>query len=677
MIDNNIIRSLGAGSGVDSSGIVKQLVAIEKQAPQARLDAKKATTEAQISDFGLVSSALSTLSTAATALSDKQTMFGKTANYTASDAFTPVKLDANVLTGTYAFDIQEVAQAASFSSTTFSATTDPVGKGTLTLNFGEWNTGFTTFTPNADKTGATITIDDSNNTLQGLRDAINKTNIGVQASILKDGVGYKLLLTAPSGAKNQLSITAAESGGAPTNNDASDLSRFTFNTTAKQLNGDQLGKDAKFTVNGVTVYRANNKVDDVIEGLTFQLSKADPGKIVTVNVTDDTAGAEEKVRGFVDAYNEFLKAVKPAFGIDETTKKKGSLMNDALGKSLLSQVRTLIGSNLPGLQSTDFRTLSNVGIRTELDGTLSINEKDFTNAFTNHFALVQKLFAPTTSSTSSNITVNSYGKQTQPGTYDVTVTTPPKQGFLNGGAITGGFTFSTTGKSYSFGLTVNGVDTNTITLPDATSYGSGSALAAAVQSLVNTDEKLKTAGITLTVAYDTDHLVFTPTRFGSSSTVNIKTASADAIADLGLAVANGTAGVDVSGSINGKTAFGFGNVLRPELGDKSEGLNLIVNANTPNTPSKVSYSQGFGASLKALADKFLSTSGLITARKNDLTAKTKTYETEQKNIDRRIEGYQTRLTQQFIAMENILNSLKSSGTYLDTLLKTQTASDSK
>ena len=72
MIDNNIVKSLGAGSGVDSANIVKQLKEIEKAGPQARIDAKKTLAETQISDFGLISSSLSTLKTAAKALSDKE-----------------------------------------------------------------------------------------------------------------------------------------------------------------------------------------------------------------------------------------------------------------------------------------------------------------------------------------------------------------------------------------------------------------------------------------------------------------------------------------------------------------------------------------------------------------------------------------------------------------------------
>ncbi len=669
MIENNIVKSLGAGSGVDSASIVKQLKEIEKAGPQARIDTKKTTAETQISDFGLISGALTTLQTAGEALIDKEGMFSKSASYTASDAFAPVKLETDVLTGTYAFDIQDVAAAQSLSSTLFTATTDAVGEGTLTFEMGEWTSGFAGFTADGTQATKTITIDSTNNTLKGLRDTINKADFGVQASIVKDGTGYRLLFTASSGLQNQLSITVAEAGGSPTNTDASDLSRLAFNTAVggKKMNGDQLGKDASFTVNGLAITRPTNTIDDVIDGFKFQLSKADPGKIVTVNITDDKSFAEEKVRGFVDAYNKFLETVKPAFSTNEETKKKGSLTNDALGKGIMSQVRNLLGEAITGLDDDGFTALTNVGIRTKLDGTLEIKEKEFTAAFADHFDLVQKLFAPHTESSSSEVTVNSYGKQTEPGDYAVVVTTKPKQGYFTAGAVTAPFSLDTTGKNYTFALKVNGTTSDTISLPDATTYANGGALASAMQNQINKDAKLLAGGITVTVSYDTDHLVFTSTRFGSSSSANVTAASANSIADLGLSVANGTAGVDTAGTINGVTAFGFGNVLRPELDEPGEGLNLIIGANATTATAK--YSRGFGSELKTLITQFLSSSGLITNRKADLTQKLKTYESDQKNLDRRIEGFETRLTQQFMAMEGVLNGMNASGNYLDNLFK--------
>jgi flagellar hook-associated protein 2 len=669
MIDNNIVKSLGAGSGVDSANIIKQLKEIEKAGPQARIDAKKLKAETQISDFGLISSSLTALKTAATALTDKEGFFSKSATYTPSEAFAPVKLDTKVASGTYAFDIAQIAKAQSLSSGKFNSLTDPVGTGTLTFELGSWtDSGSTNFELDGTKTGASVTIDSSNNTLQGLRDAINKASFGVQASVIKDGTGYRLALTAASGQNNQLRITASEDGGAPSNDDNTGLSRFIFNQTTKQLGEDQKGQDAKFTVNGLNLSRDKNKIDDVVEGFTFQLTKGDPGKVVSVTISDDKAFAEEKVRAFVDAYNTFLSATKPAFAYDEEKQKYGSLAGDSLGKSVLTSVKSIIAAGIPGLEGANTTALTNVGIRTSItDGTLQINETDFRKAFDTNFEGLQRLFSPDTRSTNGAISVNSFGKQTVPGSYDVVVTTPPKQGFNTGAVLAGSFPLDSTGKIYQFKLKANGVDSDLITLPADKVYASTDELISQLQTSINSDPKLLAAGITLTAGMSGGALQLTSTRYGSNSSVEFTDVHADAQAELGLSIGIGTKGIDVAGTVNGKAAFGFANVLRPDLGEKAEGLNLLVTENA--TTAKVTYSKGFGGELNSLIDKFLLTKGLLDNRKTELNDQLGTFKDDQKNLDRRVAAFEVRMSRQFRAMESILNGMSGSGKYLDNLFK--------
>ncbi len=668
MIDNNIVKSLGAGSGVDSANIIKQLKEIEKAGPQARIDAKKLKAETQISDFGLISSSLTTLKAAATALTDKEGLFSKSASYTPSEAFAPVKLDTDVASGTYAFDVTQIAKSQSLSSAKFNSLSDAVGTGTLAFELGSWDSSSTNFELDGTKTGASVTIDNSNNTLQGLRDAINKAAFGVQASVVKDGNGYRLALTAASGQNNQLNITASEDGVAPTNNDDTGLSRFIFNETTQRLGEDQKGQDAAFTVNGLSLTRDKNKIDDVVDGFTFQLTKADPGKVVSVTISDDKAFAEEKVRAFVDAYNTFLTSTKPAFAFDQEKQKYGSLAGDSLGKSVLTSVKSLIAASIPGLSGANITALTNVGIRTEItDGSLKINETDFKKAFENNFADIQRLFAPDTRSTNSAISVNSFGKQTVPGSYNVVVTTPPKQGFLKGAVMAAGFPLDSTGKTYEFKVKVNGVESNAITLPANKNYADADALVSQMQTSINSDANLLAAGITVTAAMSAGALQITSARYGSNSTVEFTQVQTDTAADLGLSVASGTTGVDVAGTIDGAAAFGFANVLRPDLGEKAEGLNLIVNENA--TTATVTYTKGFGGELGALVDKFLLSKGLIDNRKTELNTQLGSFKDDQKDLDRRISAFETRMSRQFRAMESILNGMNGAGQYLDNLFK--------
>jgi len=178
MIDNNIIQSLGVGSGIDTRGLVDQLVEIEQIAPQQRIDSKKELTETRISDFGLLSNALSTLQDAASALTDPEALFSKSASFTESNALVPLELDTDVQPGSYAFNVSQIAQSQTLAYSGFPDADATVGEGTLTFSFGNYarTEGVIDgpLTINADKPSVELTIDSTNNTLEGIRDAINE-----------------------------------------------------------------------------------------------------------------------------------------------------------------------------------------------------------------------------------------------------------------------------------------------------------------------------------------------------------------------------------------------------------------------------------------------------------------------------------------------------------------------
>lgn len=677
MIENNIVKSLGAGSGIDSSSIVKQLTEIERAAPQERIDSKRTKAEAQISDFGLMASAMDTLKSAVTALTAKEGLYSKSASFTKSDALVPTKLDTTVQTGSYALEVKALAASQSVSFNGLPSASDAVGEGVLTFNFGSWDRDVagdpTVFNVDSQAKSYEITIDSSNNSLNGLRDAINKAAMGVQASVVFDGSGYRLVLTAPSGANHELQITAAEVGATPTNTDANLLSRFAFNAAVTGFADleKQAGADAEITINGLALTRSTNTVTDVVQGLTLDLQKAVPGEIVTVTVSDDKVFAEEKIRGFVDAYNAFLQEIKPAFQFNKEEDKFGSLANDSLAKSVLSRFRSVIGAAIPGLTDSNYSALTNIGIRTQLDGTLKINEADFEKAMSNNFADVQKVLAPHTYSSTSDITVNSFGKQTQAGNYDVVVTIPPKKGYFTGATLGAGVVFpnfDTTGKDYSFTLSVNAVQTNAIQLPAGAVYNSADDFVAAMQSAINADSKLKENGVSVVVTYDSNAnaITMTSNRYGTGSSVNVMSASVDAIADLGIAEGSGIKGVNVAGTVNGVAGFGLGNVLLPKLGEKAEGLSLIVGENA--TSAKVDFSRGFAGQMEELIGQFLQTNGLFDSREDVLERQLTDLDDQETRLERRMTAFHERLLQQFIAMEGILNGLNSQGGFLENLI---------
>ncbi len=144
------------------------------------------------------------------------------------------------------------------------------------------------------------------------------------------------------------------------------------------------------------------------------------------------------------------------------------------------------------------------------------------------------------------------------------------------------------------------------------------------------------------------------------------------MADMGVSVATGSTGADVAGTVDGKAAFGFGNVLLPALGSKAEGLSMQINAGA--TTGKITFSRGFANTFTGLIDNFLKTNGLIKTRETSLNKDVDKVKTDLTAVDRRSKSYRARLQAQFSAMEGIVRSLKSTGTFLTGAFKALSAS---
>ncbi|RYY75680.1 MAG: flagellar hook protein [Gammaproteobacteria bacterium] len=665
---SSIISSLGSGSGIDTNSLINKLVDVNKFADSNRLTTKQTLLETQISDFGLLRSAFSALESASSALANPDTFNAKSVSVPTTTLLGITKIDAKASVGDYSINVDQIAQAQSISSGTFTSQSAPIGKGTLAIRFGSWTTETATpgnplpvgtFTVDSSKTGGTITIDDSNNSLTGVRDAINKSGLGLKASILSNNGTYKLLVTAPSGESSEIEITATETPGSP------GLASFNLNESNKTMLQQQEGKDAIVRVNGATVTRSTNHLTDVIDGLEFDLFNKSSSETINIGISADKATSEKAIRDFVAAYNTFLTDSGKLVGFDKEKKEYGSLRQDPMAKNLVQQVKSQLNIPIAGL-SGGFNTLGSLGIRTELDGTLKIddsaNTTSFRAAIDKNFESVRDFFVPKTSSDNSQISLTKYTNLSTPGTYDVAINTQPRKGTLTAGAMVSTFPLDTTGKAYSFTVAVDGVSTSSITLPTKT-FATGAELAADIQSRINADSAITAAKVGVSVAFNTNtnKLEFTSSAYGSASNIDFKTVGAD-MADLGISVGPGTAGADVSGSVGGVAGFGYGNVLLPAIGSKAEGLSLQVNEGA--TSGKITFSRGFASSFTGLIDNFLKTNGLIKSREANIAKDVTKVKTDLVAVDKRSESYRARLQAQFSAMESIVRSLKSTGTFL-------------
>lgn len=229
-----------------------------------------------------------------------------------------------------------------------------------------------------------ITIDGTNNTLAGIRDAINAANMGVTATIVNDGSAtpYRLALSSDSsGISKSLKITT--SGGDGTINAllAHDPGGL---IAAQHLNQTVAAQNANFKVNGIVISKTSNTVTDAIDGVTLNLSKATTTP-ATLTVERNTTAVSDAAAGFVKAYNDLYTSMKNS----SAYKSKSALEGDATLRSLQTQMRNIANSAVSGGTMTHF---FEVGISFQANGVMQLDSAKLASAMSTNFSDVANLF---------------------------------------------------------------------------------------------------------------------------------------------------------------------------------------------------------------------------------------------------------------------------------------------
>ncbi len=394
------ISSAGIGSGLDVNSIVSSLIAVEKL-PLNKLQTAASTMQTKLSAFGQIQSFVSSLRDAAAQLQNASA-FAVT-NSASSDAISVGAVSTtNAIPGAYSVSVAALAstQSTVTASGQFSANTDVVGTGSITISLGTWSTGQTSFTPKPGSTDVVIPIGASENTLAGIRDKINAANAGVSATLVTDTNGTRLALqSSTTGAANGFRVTTADDD--TTNTDALGLSRLAFDppggTTSTALTQSALNTRA--TINGISVETTGSTLTNVVDGITFNLNKVTTAP-VTVSVTRNTDSVKTLVTNFVGSYNALASFLSTATAYDAANKKAALLQGDATTTGLQNQLRAAVGQ--AGTASTTFSTLSDIGLEFQKDGRLKVNDTKLSAALVKLPELTAALTKADTASASNN-----------------------------------------------------------------------------------------------------------------------------------------------------------------------------------------------------------------------------------------------------------------------------------
>jgi flagellar hook-associated protein 2 len=368
------ITTSGVGSGLDIESIVSKLVQAEGTPKRTQLQSQQASVQARLSAYGQMRSALAQLQTAVGTL--KEAAIFRSRSTTVGDAdVLAASAGSAAAPGAYAVEVVRLAKGAKLASGAYAAAAAAVGTGTLTLT-----SGGRTFA---------VAIDGANNTLSGIRDAINaaKDNPGIAATLVTANDGVRLVLTSSTtGSASAITVTQAGGDGG--------LAGLAYDPAngVTGLTSLQAAQDSRVVVDGFTYDSSSNTVTGALDGVTLTLKKESAtGVTVPLTVSVDNAKAQGAISAFAAAYNQVLQGLRAMGAYDASRRQGGPLVGDALLRAVTSSVRTQLGSVSPGLAGNAYTSLADVGITTNLDGTLKTDGAKLAAAL-NDSAALQRLF---------------------------------------------------------------------------------------------------------------------------------------------------------------------------------------------------------------------------------------------------------------------------------------------
>ena len=363
----------GLITGLDTNALVAGLMQAERRSITL-LQGQKVRYQAQDAVFASVIGALGSLKSSAQNLS-LSTDFVKRAASTSDPAVLTASASSTATVGSSSIAVDALAKAQSLQSASFTQIDAAIGTGTLTIS--------------VDGTDTSVVIDGTNNTLAGLRDAINDSSAEVTASIVNISAGaladYRLVVqSAKTGTANAASISGALMGGADP---------FAAGGEIVQAAGDAI-----FAVNGLKITRSSNTVSDVIPGVTFTLLDEGDGDGVIgatdpaakVSVTSDNSAITKAITELIDKFNAVNGIVNEQFTLDPNTNRQGTTAGDASLRGMLSRLRKELSA--AGGTGAGYKYLSDIGIKFEKDGSLSLDRAKLTDALENDPTAVANLF---------------------------------------------------------------------------------------------------------------------------------------------------------------------------------------------------------------------------------------------------------------------------------------------
>ena len=429
-------------------------------------------------------------------------------------------------------------------------------------------------------------------------------------------------------------------------------------------------QDAVIRVDTLTMIKDSNTISDVIDGVTLSLVTADTSTATTVTVSQGSvSSAKSNIESFVSAYNTVITDLYATFSYDPDNPTDNPLRGDYTVRGIQASLKNIVVNSMPGLTG-DYTALYQIGISADTTGKLSMDDAKLSNALDDDPLSVMKLFIDYGTPTDNSIKYESKTSATSADKYSIYIYTPPAQATFENideiGIGFGGVTTLSDNETLIFSFT----DEATEVVPTVTAFvvnlSSGDTINTIVSKL---NSKFSTEEVGMLATNDGGALKITSTDYGDDMKFTVVSDKAAANqTGVGTTMLTKT-GTDVVGTINGHAAYGDGKYLTGANGFDEEGLKISTTATAAGGKGYIYLSSGVAAQLITQLDAITDTNEGTIAYRNDA------YQDMIGNIDqqietkeRRLEGLEESLRNQFVRLEVLLSSLQVQAAYMSAQL---------
>ncbi|MFS2014385.1 flagellar filament capping protein FliD [Azospirillum sp. CT11-132] len=390
------LSSSDSGTGIDYATLIEAKVN-ERLAKADRIDTKITANEAKITAYTDLQDKLQAVNDAIDGLRNRSVstgassnLFGQRTAYVGGDDVFSATVDDDTEVGTYSVVVQQLATKHKIAADAVGSKTDALGySGSFTLQA-------------ADGSAVTIAME-SDDSLTDLRDAINanKSTSGVTASIVQvSDSSYQLILTS-NNTGEAISLTDGGDGV---------LSSLGLTDSDGTIKNELVAvQDAIVEIDGVTITRASNTIDDAIEGVTLNLYSASPDTAISMEVSTDLSSIKSAITSFVDAYNEYRDFVltQQATTSDGTASSDATLFSDSLLRQIVRSVNSALNTSITTDDGTVL-SMASLGISFNSSNELELDEDTLNSILSSNIDSVQQLLGLNMTSSSSQMSLLRY-----------------------------------------------------------------------------------------------------------------------------------------------------------------------------------------------------------------------------------------------------------------------------